>query len=271
MIGGNERQPNRTIDAFLGGRVEAVQPASGYHRSGLEAVLLGASMDVDTSGIAIDLGAGVGVASFCAAVRCPDLTVRLVERDGVLAECAQEGLRRPANASFAPRVSLSQVDISASEEERVTAGFGREMAGLVLMNPPFHEPTTVRPSPAVQRADAHLLAGGLDLWFRIAAYALVPRGSVVAVTLASSLPDLIGSLAGRFGDTTILPLHPRSDRAAERVLVRAVKGSRAPPKLLPGLVLHQETGAAYTEELSGVLRAAKGLGEVHPPWRNQAH
>ena len=58
-----------TVDAFLGGLVEAVQPASGHHRSGLEAVLLAASLDSRISGTVVDLGAGAGVAGFCAAAR----------------------------------------------------------------------------------------------------------------------------------------------------------------------------------------------------------
>ena len=32
-----------SVDAFLGGRVEAVQPRAGHHRSGLDAVLLAAA------------------------------------------------------------------------------------------------------------------------------------------------------------------------------------------------------------------------------------
>jgi len=53
-----------TVDAFLGGRVEAVQPAAGHHRAGLEAVLLAASLDSRIAGTIVDLGAGVGVAGF---------------------------------------------------------------------------------------------------------------------------------------------------------------------------------------------------------------
>ena len=58
-----------SIDEFLGGAVEAVQKRSGHHRAGLEAVLLGASLSADFSGLALDLGAGAGVAGFCLAAR----------------------------------------------------------------------------------------------------------------------------------------------------------------------------------------------------------
>ncbi len=55
--------PAVTADAFLGGKVEALQPAAGHHRSGLEAVLLAASLDSRIAGTVVDLGAGAGVAA----------------------------------------------------------------------------------------------------------------------------------------------------------------------------------------------------------------
>jgi tRNA1(Val) A37 N6-methylase TrmN6 len=38
-------------------------------------------------------------------------------------------------------------------------------------------------------------------------------------------------------------VHPRTDAHAIRVLVSGVKGSKAPPRLLPGLILHEASGA----------------------------
>jgi len=107
-----------TVDAFLGGRVEAVQPAAGHHRAGLEAVLLGAALDSRISGTVVDLGAGAGVAGFCAAARCRKARVVLVEREPELIDCARAALARPANADFADRVRLVTADISAPQSER---------------------------------------------------------------------------------------------------------------------------------------------------------
>ncbi len=81
-----------TVDAFLGGRVEAVQPAAGHHRSGLEAVLLAAAISPDAAGRLIDLGAGAGVAGLCAAVRAPGVSVTLVEREADLLAAASAAL-----------------------------------------------------------------------------------------------------------------------------------------------------------------------------------
>ena len=48
---------------------------------------------------------------------------------------------------------------------------------------------------------------------------------------------------------------------AGRVLVRAVRGGRAPLRLLPALVLHQRGGAKHTAEAEAILR-----GEADLPW-----
>jgi tRNA1(Val) A37 N6-methylase TrmN6 len=62
----------------------------------------------------------------------------------------------------------------------------------------------------------------------------------------------------RFGGITLIPLWPRAGEAAKRVVIRAVKDSRGPAALHPGLVLHGPDGA-YTPAAEGVLRRGEGL------------
>src|SRR6476646_7445917 len=110
-----------TVDGFLGGRVEALQPRTG-HRAGLEAVMLGGSIDPNASGTLIDLGAGAGVAGFCAAVRARNIKVVLVERDGEAAEAARQALTRLANRAFARRVTM--VEAAITDRDAILAAGG---------------------------------------------------------------------------------------------------------------------------------------------------
>ena len=256
-----------TVDAFIGGQVEAVQPTRGHHRSGLEAVLLGAALDSGSSGTLVDLGAGAGVAGMVAAARCPELSVVLVERDQTALACARAALARPVNAAFSPRVSVVGADIAAPEAERERAGLARAGADWLLTNPPFHLAETASPPPGAARAAAHVLAGGgLDAWMRAAVSALKVGGVAVVVFRADRLPDLLAATTGRFGGIDILPIHPRADEPAHRVLVRATKGSRATTRLLPALNLHGATGGTYLPPVERMLRAGAGLAEIHPVW-----
>ncbi len=259
--------PAVTVDAFLGGKVEAVQPAAGHHRSGLEAVLLAASLDSRISGTVVDLGAGAGVAGFCAAARCKRARVVLVEREPGLIACAREALARPANAAFADRVRLVTADIEAPQAERERAGAGRDLADHVLLNPPFYERAGGTRSPAKARASAHVLAaGGLDPWLRAAASVLKFGGDVTVIFRADGLADLLAAAARRFGGAEVMPVLPRPEQPAHRILVRAVKGSRAALKLLPPLVLHGEDGSAFTPGVEAMLREGRGLASVNRAW-----
>ena len=68
---------------------------------------------------------------------------------------------------------------------------------------------------------------------------------------------MLGALA-RFGSVAVLPVHPRPDTPAIRILVRAIKGGRAPLTLFPALILADAEGAP-TPQAEAVLRHAGGL------------
>jgi tRNA1(Val) A37 N6-methylase TrmN6 len=250
----------QTIDAFLGGRIEAVQPAAGRHRSGLEAVVLAASLPASARGSVIDLGAGAGVAGLCAAARCPDVSVTLVERDPVAAAAAREALLRPANRSFAGRVVIAETDIATRE------GLAAGAADHVIFNPPFRDASSGTVSPAAARAAAHVLdETGLDPWFRAAASLLRSGGTATVIFRADGLDLLLAAARGRFGDLALLPIAPRAGAAAHRLLMRGVKGSRAPLRLLPALVLHGD-GNRFRPEVEAILRDGVSLDEAVPAW-----
>ena len=67
-------------------------------------------------------------------------------------------------------------------------------------------------------------------------------------------PQVLAALADDFGDIAILPIHPRPDAPAIRLLVRAVKASRAPLALLPGLVLNDAAMGGRSAAAEAILR-----------------
>jgi tRNA1(Val) A37 N6-methylase TrmN6 len=251
-------------DAFLGGRFTAVQPVAGHHRAGLDAVMLAAAINPGFAGRVIDLGAGTGVAGMAVAVRCPRATVVLVERDAEAAAFATVALTRPGNGAFAARVEVVTADIS-DRAECEAAGLPPGGADAVIMNPPFHEPHAGTVPPAAQRASAYVLEAGIEPWLAAAASLLRPRGSLAVVFRADRLDALLAACEGRFGGLTILPIQPRADAPATRVIVAARKGSRTPLSLLPPLTLHGE-GNGYLPAADAVLRTGASLSEAHEPW-----
>ena len=250
-----------TRDAFLGGLVHVHQPKRGRHRAGLDAVYLAAALPDATLGHVVDLGSGVGTAGFCAAARLTDITVTLIDIDSTVLSLARRGLDDPSNAAFAGRVSLLEADITAKGSLRHAAGLVPSMADHVIMNPPYYETDRFRASPKSAKAGAHMLDDrGLEPWAKTATDILKEGGSLTVIFRADGLQALLNVLQGRFGAIDVIPLRPRPDAAATRVLLRAIRASKAPLRLMPGFVLHEGAGSDFTVQSRAVMRDGEGLG-----------
>jgi tRNA1(Val) A37 N6-methylase TrmN6 len=240
-----------TDDAVLGGRLVLRQPSRG-HRFGHDAILLAAATPAKAGEHAVDLGAGVGAAGLALASRVAGLTVTLVEIDPALAALAGENISRNG---FADRVRAVALDVTAGARGFAASALPPASAARVLMNPPFNDPAMSRGSPDAGRRRAHVSAG-IAPWLRSAQRLLGADGTVTLIWRADGLADVLGALAPGFGAVAVQPVHPRPDAPAIRVLVRAVKGSRAPLALLPGLALAGADGRPSAEAEAALRHGA---------------
>jgi tRNA1(Val) A37 N6-methylase TrmN6 len=244
-----------TEDAVLGGRLTLRQPRRG-HRVGHDAILLAAATEAHAGEHVIELGAGVGAAGLAIAQRVPGVTVALVEIDAGLAALARVNAARNG---LADRVSVVVLDVAASERELAAAGIGAGTAARVLMNPPFNDPARQNLSPDPNRRLAHVAAADtLAQWTRRAASLLAPSGTLTLIWRADGLPDVLATASVDFGGILMLPIYPRPNAAAIRILVRAVKDSRAPLAVMPGLTLNDADGRP-SAEAEAILRGGEML------------
>jgi tRNA1(Val) A37 N6-methylase TrmN6 len=107
-------------------------------------------------------------------------------------------------------------------------------------------------------------AGALERWARFAAAMLRPGGALTLIHRPDALEELLAALARRFGGVVLLPVHPRAGEPASRLLVRAVKGSRAPLQLRPGVVLHN-ADHSFRPQIEAILRRGAALEMSNPP------
>ncbi|MGD9670421.1 MAG: tRNA1(Val) (adenine(37)-N6)-methyltransferase [Hyphomicrobiaceae bacterium] len=250
-----------TRDAFLDGSVMLLQPKRGY-RAGIDAVFLAAAAQPQEGRsrlTVLDAGAGVGTVGLLAAYRLRkqvDVHATLVELSPELAILAERNVRDNA---LHERVRVVCADFMGSAADLEANGLAREGFDLVLSNPPFHIDAHGTMSANAIKAGAHAMGeGDLERWARAMARATRPGGEIVVVHKAEALPGLLAVLVPRFGALRIMPLYPRSGEPASRILIKGVKGSRAPLTLLPGGVLHGE-GNAFTSAATAILRHGAGL------------
>ncbi|HEX2256920.1 MAG TPA: methyltransferase [Afifellaceae bacterium] len=250
--------PAQTHDLFLGGRVSLIQGRSG-HRAGLDAALLQAAVPSDAAGNVADLGTGNGVVALSVAARAPAVRVTGTDRDGEALECAAAALALPENAGFAGRVRWVEADVTAARAAREAAGLPDGRFDWVLMNPPFAEAGRVRASLDPGRSAAHVAGPeALAGWIAAAAGLMRPRGRLAIVHRPDALPAILQALAGRFGGARLMPFFPHEGEPATRIVVGAIRASRAPLALLPGLVLHDADGS-WTEEARAILDGSRAL------------
>lgn len=237
-----------TEDAVLGGALVLRQPKRG-HRVGHDAILLAAATAARAGEHAVDLGAGIGGAGLALARRIDGLTVTLVDVDPVLTALAGDNAARNG---LAARVRAACLDIAAPADAFAAAGLAAGTADRVLMNPPFN--AAANPSPDPGRRLAHAAAPDtLGTWTATALRLLRPDGVLTLIWRADGLAALLPALGHGFGTVRLLPVHPKPEAAAIRVLARAVKGSRAPLAVLAGLVL-ADAGGTPTAAAEAVLR-----------------
>jgi tRNA1(Val) A37 N6-methylase TrmN6 len=250
----SDKRAAASEDAVLGGRLILKQPLRG-HRFGHDAILLAAAVPARPGQHAIDLGAGVGAAGLALAHRVGNLAVTLVEIDPALAAFATENIERN---NLANRVRAVCLDVAASPAAFAAVGLKPESTDHVLMNPPFNTPQN--PSPDAGRRLARAASEDtLRRWVETAMRLLQPDGMLTLIWRADGLADVLAVLSQAFGAVSVLPVYPKPAAPAIRVLVRSVKGSRAPLVLLPGLLLAGADGipAPLAE---AILRAGEALG-----------
>ena len=241
---------NATAGTLLGGRVQHMQAQTG-HRTGIEPVLLAASVAARLGSRVLEGGTGSGAALLCLATRVPGIVGVGVERDADQAALA----RRNIEANGLCGLEIVTADLTAPDALAAGLRFDHAMA-----NPPWHRSTgTVSPDLRQEAARRASFDGLFGAWIAALVRPLRDRGSLTLVTAAASLADCIAALAAAgCGSVALLPLWPRPGREAKLLLLQAVKGGRGPARLLPGLVLHAD-GGGYTPAAEAVLRHGAAL------------
>lgn len=232
---GADEQMVTTDGHLLGGRVSYRQPAAGF-RSGIEPVLLAASIPARKGQHVLEAGTGAGAALLCLNSRVSGICATGVETDSGLAALAALNARHNGFAGI-------EIVTGRLEDVALPRLFDHAMA-----NPPYHQPD----GPASPLAARETAKRGSDTlirnWIGRLSSVLRHRGSLTLIVPAGLIPVCLAAMTERHcPGTAIFPLWPMPGRQAKLVLLRGVRDGRTRMRLMPGLVLHQPNGSFSTE------------------------
>lgn len=249
-----------TDNAFLGGRLQILQPRDGY-RAGIDPVLLAASVPARAGQSVLELGCGGGTALLCLGARVAGLRLTGVERQADYARLAQVNARRNGM-----EIAVVEADLDDLPTALKSVSFDH-----VIANPPFFRRDSSHASDNAAREAGRGESLSLARWVEVAARRLRPGGLASFIQRAERLPELLAACDGRLGSLELLPLCPREGRAARLILLRGRKGGGAAFCLHAPVVLHRGTrherdGEDYSPMISDVLRngAALPFGSTAP-------
>lgn len=231
---------------LLGGRVLYRQPATGF-RSGLEPVLLAASVPARTGEHVLEVGTGAGAALLCLSHRVHGLRTTGVELHPALSAIATDNARRNG---------FADMEVVTGDIASIPLPHAFDHA---IANPPYHPPGGSA-SPEASRDLAKRGSESLiDAWIGRMSAVLRHKGSLTLIVPAWLIPCCLTAMAAsRSPCSAIFPLWPKAGRPAKLNLLRGVKDGRGPMRLLPGLVLHQPDGS-FTEPAAAILTEAAAL------------
>jgi tRNA1(Val) A37 N6-methylase TrmN6 len=218
----------------------------------MDAALLAATCDARPGERVLDLGCGPGAVMLAAAVRRPGARFTGIEADPEALALARGNIELNALAE--------RVEVLAGDVALPFSRLGLTRFDAALCNPPFFDDPGALRGPAPEKTRAWMATDGLAAWTGFLLKAVRDGGTITLIHRADRLADLLAGLAPRCGSLRIRPVQPRAGSPASRVIVRAVRGGRAPLVLLPPLVLHPDGEGKHTPQAEAILRETAPLG-----------
>ena len=233
-------------DAFLGGRIQVLQPKIGF-RSSMEAVFLAASVPALENQTILELGCGAGVVLMCLNHRITNLNLYGVEIQKKYADLAKINLDQNSNAM------TYCCDIQDLPLEIKNKNFDH-----IVTNPPFYKKNSGTRSAILDKDLSLREQLNLNEWVKISAKRLKPGGMFTIIVGTERLPDIINEATNYFGNIRVKPIASRINENSNRVIIQMTKGVNGVFLLLPPLIVHHDKvskkdSKCFTKDVINIL------------------
>lgn len=240
-----------TKDSFLGGGIRIWQPKKGY-RAGIDPILLAASVNVSAGQKVLDLGCGVGTASFAIGYRVKNVELYGIEFQKVFADLAD--LNSKENGI---EFQVECTNISDLSSNITSKNFDH-----VIANPPYFDRKSSVRGINVYKEKSFGDTRPISEWLKVAAKRAKPKGFVHFIVRSDRLMEIFTNMPNSLGSLVITPVISRKNENAKLTILHAKKNGRAGFIISSPIVLHplkSDSREKYVPEVDKVLRNGASL------------
>lgn len=218
-------------DDFLGGKIKLLQSLDGYRATSDAITLAAAISELKSNSRILDVGAGTGAVSLALACRLKEVSILGIELQKEYVKIANQNAELN---NYTDRVQFLQGDIFENNT-LVNQNFD-----CVISNPPFMDKADYA-SPDSAR-DKTRREVNLKKWIEFCVRRTKDYGIVCLITKPDKLTEVLEVLSLKTGAIKVYPIYSKPNIAARKVVVMAVKSSKAKLEIMPAIVLHEMNG-----------------------------
>ncbi|MBR6409583.1 MAG: methyltransferase domain-containing protein [Alphaproteobacteria bacterium] len=239
-----------TNDYLLDKKIKMFQSDSTYKTSS-DAVLVSSLLhQIKDDSKILDVGSGTGGISLCLAHRFPCAKITGFEIQKELVELSNMS----AKTNDFKNLEYLLCDIKEKKIPYPAGSFDH-----VITNPPYSKGGSK--SPNQSKALAHNQQDiTLEQWLKFCLKMLKPYGMLYLIHRAEALDEILSILYKKAGNIRLIPIYSKQNQTAKRIMLIAQKDSKTPLKILPPLIIHQNT--TYSKEAQQILRGGKSFFEI---------
>lgn len=233
------REGERIDDLQLQG-LRIIQKEKGF-RFGMDAVLLADFARVEERDKAADFGTGTAILPLLIAGRAGASHIDAFEIQADMAEMAQ---RSVAMNALTGKIAVHHLPVEQADQV-VAPG----TLDAIVCNPPYGVPGTTLLNPAETLSLArHQTEDGLTAWYRMAYRLLRGKGRFYMIYPAPRMLEAMSDLSkARLEPKRFRLIYPHAGKAANLVLIEAMKDAKPMLHPEPPLIVYEKDGSMSAE------------------------
>ena len=240
-----------TKDNFLGGGIRIWQPKKGY-RAGIDPILLAASVNASEGQKVLDLGCGVGTASFAIGYR-----VKNVELYGIEIQKSFVDL-----ADLNSKENGIELKIECSNISSLSSNITGKSFDHVIANPPYFDRKSSVKGINLSKEKSFGDTCPISEWLKVAGKRAKPKGFVHFIVRTDRLPEIFRNMPNSLGSLVITPVISRKNENAKLTILHAKKNGHGRFIISPPIILHplnSDPPKKYNLQVDKVLRNGASL------------